>query len=70
MFKHLNNEINLICPRCESTNIYIGQNMEIDPKKIVRCNDCHYSDLSYKFTNEYKIDNSKDKKSNKHTYVE
>jgi transposase-like protein len=59
MFNNLDNEINLTCPRCKSSNIYIGIDMKVDPEKTVKCNDCKYSELAYRFSDQHEVDHNK-----------
>ena len=60
MFNNQNYEVNLECPRCKSSNIYIGIDMKVDNDKNVKCNDCKYSELAYKFSAQHQVeDNNK-----------
>jgi hypothetical protein len=52
MFNHFNNQINLACHRCKSTNISIGRDINIDPKKNIKCNDCHYFQFVFRLVNQ------------------
>ena len=61
MFKNLKDEINLICPRCKSTNIYIGRDMKIQPDKELKCNDCHYTQSAVKFTKQHHNHKNRDR---------
>jgi transposase-like protein len=52
-------ELQVACPRCKSENIFVGRNLNIKPEDTVKCNDCNYSQLAYRFIDEWKIQNNK-----------